>query len=461
MTTKTSIFIFRRDFRLTDNVGFLKCYKESTSVLPIFIFTPEQTRNNEYFSNHCFQFMIESLFELDELLYSKYKTHLHFFYGDNITILRKIKKEIDYQSIYYNMDYTPYALERDKEIQEFCENEGVECITTEDYLLYPMGTIMKKDRTFYQKYTPFKNAGLKFTPNQVQKAVLRATKFMKQKHFDFEFSKEEIEGLYHSNPHLLEKGGRSHALKILKNPSYFNQYKEMRNSLTYQTTHLSAYIKFGCISIREVYWAFHRNHTIIDQLLWREFYYYLIYYIPEILKRGVAQHEKFNHIEWRNNRNWFEKWKEGRTGFPVVDAGIREMNETGYMHNRARLIVASVLIKILQIDWKWGEKYFAQMLVDYDPSVNNGNWQWCAGVGENPQDYWRFFSPWKQAIDYDPDCEYIKRWIPELREIPNEIIHHWDMEHQEWKDKTEYPKPLTVFDAELRESTLEMYRKSF
>jgi hypothetical protein len=122
---------------------------------------------------------------------------------------------------------------------------------------------------------------------------------MKQKHFDFEFLKEDIEGLYHSNPHLLEKGGRSHALKILKNPSYFHQYKEMRNSLTYQTTHLSAYIKFGCVSIREVYWAFHRNHSIIDQLLWREFYYYLIYYIPEILKRGVAQHEKFNHIEWR------------------------------------------------------------------------------------------------------------------------------------------------------------------
>ncbi len=462
----TSIFIFRRDYRLVDNLAFMECYRSSSKILPIFIFTSEQTgKENEYFGSNSFQFLVESLYDLENELKEKYKAKLHYFFGDNISILKKIRKEVEYDKIFFNMDYTPYARKRDEEIKKYCEEEKVECVTKEDYLLYPMGTIVKKDGLYYQKYTPFKNVGIKMTPQKVVKMTYKSDKFLKKDKMEGEIDKKRIETLYKKNEKLISKGGREEALKILKHPERWNQYKEMRNDLMYQTTHLSPYIKFGCVSIREVYWDFRETvgltNGIIEQLLWREFYFYLIYNQPEILEKGLPQHMKFANIKWKNNRDWFEKWKEGKTGYPVVDAGMREMNETGYMHNRARLIIASILIKILQIDWRWGEKYLATMLVDYDPSVNNGNWQWCAGVGENPQDYWRFFSPWKQAMDYDPQCEYIKKWVPELKDIPDEVVLDWNNKHKEWKEKTTYPKPIVEFDAELRESTLEMYRASF
>ncbi len=458
-----SVFIFRRDFRIIDNLGFLKCYEESDEVLPIFIFTPEQANpnQNQYFSSKCFTFLVDGLKDLDKYL-KKLKTRLYIFYDDNVDCLKKIKREYDYDRIYTNIDYTPYAKKRDKDINEYCEENNIELVGVEDYLLYPMGTIKKNDGGVYQKYTPFKNTAIKMTPEKPSsKKKFNASKFVKKSishTIDWDRVSNQMEEI-----DILAQ--RDVALNILKKANTFAAYKEYRNQLTYQTTHLSPYIKYGLVSIREVYWAFREkvglNNGIIEQLLWREFYFYIINYQPEILTKGQPQHMKFGYIPWKNNRNWFEKWKEGRTGYPVVDAGIREMNETGYMHNRARLIVASILIKVLQIDWRWGEKYFSQKLIDYDPSVNNGNWQWCAGTGENPQDYWRFFSPWKQAMDYDPQCEYIKRWVPELENIPNEIVLKWNEKYEEYKNQTTYPKPIVEFDSELRDSTLEMYRESF
>ncbi len=462
-----SIFIFRRDFRVQDNKGFIKCFEESEDILPIFIFTPEQVdkNKNEYYNSNAIQFMIESLNSLDKELKKTFKSKLYYFYGDNFDVLKKIKKEFDFDSIYFNMDYTPYAKKRDEEIEKYCLSENIKCIKTEDYLLYPMGTIVKKDGLYYQKYTPFKNVGIKMTPDKPIIKKYKSGKLIKNKKFDLEIENEKINKFYTNNPHLLVKGGREEALDILKHAKEWNAYKEYRNDLSYNTTHLSAYIKFGCVSIREVYWDFKEkvglNNGIIEQLLWREFYFYLINYLPQILSKGEPQHEKFAFIDWKNNKDWFDKWKEGKTGFPVVDAGMREMNQTGYMHNRARLITCSIGVKVLQLDWRWTEKYYAQMFVDYDPSVNNGNNQWCSGTGENPQDYWRFFSPWKQAQDYDPNCEYIKKWVPELKDIPNDIILKWNEKNKEWKDKTTYPKPLVDFDAALRESTLDIYRESF
>ncbi len=460
-----SIFIFRRDYRLYDNTAFIECYNNSEHILPIFIFTPEQTKENKYFSSNSFQFLINSLNDLDLDLKNKYKSKLYYFYGDNIDILNKINKKINIKDIYFNIDYTPYAIQRDNSIRKFCEDNNILCKTFEDYLLFPIGTITKKDGGYYQKYTPFKNTAIKMNPNKPKNNTFRSNKFIKNVNFDFSYDTSNLHNLYTHNPNLLLNGGRSEALKILKNSQKFSSYKDHRNDLTYQTTHLSAFIKFGCVSIREVYWNFKDkvglHNGLIEQLLWREFYFYIIYNQPDILTKGNPQHMKFAYIPWKNNKNHFEKWKKGETGFPVVDAGIREMITTGYMHNRARLITASILIKVLQIDWKWGEEYMAKNYMDYDPSVNNGNWQWCSGTGENPQDYWRFFSPWKQAIDYDPNCEYIKKWIPELKDIPNEAILKWNEKYNEFKDQTTYPKPLVEFDAKLREETLEMYRDSF
>lgn len=466
-----SVFIFRRDLRIQDNKGFIKCLEESTEVLPVFIFTPEQIDEdkNEYYNSNSIQFMIESLRSLNADIKRVFKSRLYYFYGDNLEVLQKIKKVYDYNSIYFNMDYTPYAKKRDTDIKRYCDDsdDDIKCIMTEDYLLYPIGTIVKKDGTYYRKYTPFKNVGIKLTPDKPvlkKYSSMKPLKLVKRLKFNFEIGEAKISKFYKDNPHLLVNGGRSEALGILKKADNWDKYKDNRNDLSYNTTHLSAYIKFGCVSIREVYWEFKEevglNNGIIAQLLWREFYFYLIHYLPEILTKGRPQHEKFAFIKWDNNKEWFNKWKEGQTGFPVVDAGMREMNQTGYMHNRTRLITCSIGIKILQLDWRWTEKYYAQMFVDYDPSVNNGNNQWCSGTGENPQDYWRFFSPWRQAIDYDPNCEYIKKWVPELKDVPNDVILKWNEKHEEWKDKTDYPEPLVDFDAKLRESTLDIYRSS-
>ena len=236
------------------------------------------------------------------------------------------------------------------------------------------------------------------------------------------------------------QGGRKEALHLLKNIAHLKNYKEIRNFPALAgTTHLSAHNKFGTVSIREVYQTivkcFGKTHTLINELYWRDFFTHILYHFPHVL--GEAFHKKYNDIRWENNKNFFKKWCLGMTGFPIVDAGMRELNQTGYMHNRVRMIVASFLVKDLHIDWRWGEKYFAQQLIDYDPAVNNGNWQWAASTGCDAQPYFRIFNPWRQQVQYDPDCVYIKKWLPELINISPKIIHEL------YKNKMNgYPQPL-------------------
>jgi deoxyribodipyrimidine photo-lyase len=195
---------------------------------------------------------------------------------------------------------------------------------------------------------------------------------------------------------------------------------------------------------------------LIDQLLWREFYYYLAYYFPRVLQ-GKSLKEQYDGIKWNNDPKIFEAWTNGNTGFPGVDAGMREMNSTGYMHNRARLITSGILIKILNIDWRLGEKYFARTLIDYDPSVNNGNWQWSSGSGADSQPYFRIMSPWKQVIDNDPDCEYIKKWIPELADVPVKDILNWGKSYTKYKN-IKYPKPIVDYEV-MRKEIVDVYKK--
>jgi deoxyribodipyrimidine photo-lyase len=450
-----SIFIFRRDYRLTDNSAFIECYKKSDSILPIFIFTPEQTKDNEYFSSNSFQFLLESLNSLDDELKDKFKSQLHYYYGTNTAVLEKLLKEYKYNSIYFNIDYTPYAVKRDELIKDFCKKNSIECNTYEDYLLFPIGTLLKADGKAYEKYTPFKNNAKTKKFRNINTYEFKVNKFDKIK-YDFKLSSLK----YTFNENLFVHGGRDNALEILKNIQIFVNYGSERNDLITSTTHLSAYIKYGCISIREVFNtvfnAFGINHVLIDQLLWREFYYYLVYYFPRVLE-GKSLKEQYDGIKWNNDPKIFEAWKEGKTGFPGVDAGIREMNSTGYMHNRARLITSGILIKILNIDWRLGEKYFATMLIDYDPSVNNGNWQWSSGSGADSQPYFRIMSPWKQVIDNDPDCEYIKKWIPELKDVPIKDIQNWGKTYTKYKN-IKYPKPIVDYDS-MRKKIVEVYKK--
>jgi deoxyribodipyrimidine photo-lyase len=208
------------------------------------------------------------------------------------------------------------------------------------------------------------------------------------------------------------------------------------------TSHLSAHNKFGTVSIREVYHRirklFGASHTLISELYWRDFFTHIVYHFPHVM--GGAFHEKYNGLKWANREDFFKAWCEGRTGFPIVDAGMRELNTTGHMHNRVRMVVSSFLVKDLHIDWRWGERYFAQQLTDYDPAVNNGNWQWAASTGCDAQPYFRIFNPWKQQQRYDLDCEYIKKWIPALRSLPPKDIH--DLEKQRERKPGSYPEPI-------------------
>lgn len=455
-----SIFIFRRDIRLNDNTALIECFKKSDSVLPIFIFTPEQIddKKNKYFSSNAFQFMIESLESLNVELNDNFNSQIHYFIGDNIEVLNKLLKDYKYDSIFFNVDYTPYARKRDDSIKEFCDKNGVLCNTYEDYLLMPIGTFLKSDGDVYQKYTPFKNNAKKSKIPLPNNFKFKDNKFVKLKG---EFNLSVLDKYYEINPHIANHGGRDFALNILKNLQQFAHYDTERNNLNKKTTELSAYIKFGNVSIREVYDAILKKlgnkSVLIDQLLWREFYYYLIYYIPRILENGESLKINYDKIKWGNSLASLEAWKSGNTGFPGVDAGMREMNETGFMHNRARLITSGILIKILNCDWRLGEQYFAQKLVDYDPSVNNGNWQWSSGSGADSQPYFRILSPWRQTETNDPECEYIKKWIPELEGVANKDIHNWGEAHKKYKD-VKYPKPIVNYDV-MRKEIVNLYKK--
>jgi deoxyribodipyrimidine photo-lyase len=258
------------------------------------------------------------------------------------------------------------------------------------------------------------------------------------------------------NPAILVHGGRPYAIELLKMAvKTQSRYFSTRDQPAKPTSLLSASIKFGCVSIREVYATFKSNHTFTRQLYWRDFYANILFSFPHVL--GNAMKPNYQGIRWHHNTSWFKAWCKGQTGFPIVDAGMRQMNETGYMHNRVRLIVASFLVKTLLISWEYGEMYFARKLTDYDPASNNGNWQWIASTGADSQPYFRIFNPTEQGKKVDPDCEYIKTWIPELRGLSPREIHNWTTTQT---GAVEYPKPICDYRKQ-KEEAIKMYEAVF
>lgn len=444
-----SVFIFRRSYRLKDNIGLNNALEKSKTVIPIFIFTPEQIINNSYKSDNAIQFMIESLNDLNEQLKNN-KSKLYYFFGEQHKIIEKIIKKLNINSVFVNQDYTKYSVERDLKIKKTCEKYNVNFESYEDILLNDVKSILT-GKSVYKKFTPYFN--------KASKIIIKKPKTVNgnyyNKKIDFEFNKSLIN--YNHNKNIQIKGGRKEGLKILKKIIEFKNYNEKRNDLTYQTTLLSAYIKFGCLSIREIYYEIINNlgkkNNLIKQLYWRDFYYNIAYEYPNVFKGPLKL--KYSKIKWNNNIKYFNAWKNGKTGFPIVDAGMRQLNITGYMHNRARLITSNFLIKILLIDWRKGEKYYATKLIDYDPSVNNGNWQWSSSSGADSQPYFRIFNPWLQSEKYDKNCEYIKKWIPELKNVENNKIHKWYKFYN-----NEYIKPIVDYKKQKIKS-IKMYKKLF
>lgn len=456
------LFIFRRDLRCYDNRGLIQAMKDYGNVIPIFIYTPEQvSTKNAYRSENAIEFMTESLYDLEREL-KKYGSDLHLFHGDNVSVLRKIMSTIKVCAIVWNEDYTPYAQKRDKAIESLCKSKKIDCVKAEDYLLSPIGTFLKSNDDPYTIFTPFRNNVLtleKYIDKPTETSMFKTK--LKKVRFSSNFTDLKKVPLF-KNQEKLVSGGRKNGLSCLARLPKQRNYNKTRSDLSLPTSQLSAYIKFGCLSIREVYWRmrklFPKSNDILSQLIWREFYFYIGYYYPKVLK-GKNFQTKWKTFKWRKSEKEFKAWCEGRTGFPIIDAGMRELNTTGYMHNRARLITSNFLNRILGQDWRRGEKYFASQLTDYDPLVNNGNWQWIASTGTDTSPYsQRLFNPWLQGERYDPDCKYIKKWIPELKNVERIDIHHWDdCGMLEKYKEVDYPAPIVDY-SERRQDSLKMYR---
>jgi deoxyribodipyrimidine photo-lyase len=471
----TGIFIFRRDLRIFDNIGLHEMTKICKRIIPIFIFTPEQvTEKNKFRSKNAIQFMIESLDDLAGNL-SIHKSGLYCFMGENVDVIQSVLKHVGARHIGFNRDYTPYAFKRDREIADLCAKLDVQCHQFDDYYLFPPGTLTKDGfqeiETFakgergaegtqtqgnegvhfddyYRKFTPFYEKAKKEF-RHMRKSVVLNPKSLSKMDAVKGLTTVHLTDMYirHAsmNPNVSCRGGRRYALDALADARQSQRrYSETRDRLIVPTSRMSAYIKFGCVSIGEVFESFKNISELVRQLIWREFYAHTLFVFPEVLTQ----------YSWRENQGnatktdaLFKAWKDGETGVPIVDACMRELNKTGYMHNRGRLIVASYLAKTLGVDWRMGERYFAQQLVDYDVASNNGNWRWIASAAElkvqdgsrevtvhlDTQPPFRTFSPWLQAKKCDPDAEYIKKWVPELRTVePKEILR--------WKDVSDkYP----------------------
>lgn len=452
---KNVLFIFRRDLRLDDNIGLLQALKCAERVIPCFILDPMQVGDkNSYRSENAVQFMIESLHDLAGSLKKK-KAKLYVFDGDPKTVITKIYNVVKFDAVFINRDYTPYSKKRDKALAAWCKKHSVDFIAASDLLLHEPKDVLKSNKQPYTIFTPF-----------YKKARLLLVRAPEKNLFKNYYTKsitgssETLLGgrVKHQNNKLAVHGGRASCLKILKHLDDHKDYAKQRDIPSHATTLLSAHLKFGTCSVREIFHAIKQQlgsgHQLLRQLYWRDFFTHIAYNFPYVF--GHAYHKKYDKLWWENDRKKFTAWCEGETGFPIVDAGMRELNTTGFMHNRVRMIVASFLTKDLHIDWQWGEKYFAQKLVDYDPSVNNGNWQWSASTGCDAQPYFRIFNPWLQQKKFDPHAEYIKRWVPELKQLTPKDIHAWYK--QTITGAENYPKPIVDHAQESAKAKL-LYKK--
>lgn len=455
MTVKfhKTLFLFRRDLRLEDNIGLIFALQFSKIVIPAFVFTTEQIERNPFKSEHCLQFMIESLKDLDNQLREK-GGKLFYFKGNPEEIVAKCIRECNIDAVIVNRDYTPYSRARDEKLKKACTEGNISFYSFDDALLHPPEKTLKKERRPYTLFTPyFRNAS--------KQNVLLPIKNRWSNYFRGSIAFAGSESFFPKQRVKNELiGGRAEALNILKKLSVFANYGSLRGfpAEEYSATHLSPYLKFTICSPREVYAAIchqlSHHHALVRSLYWRDFFTSIAFFFPHIFTGSF--HPKFDSLPWSYNKQAYQRWCEGSTGFPIVDAGMREMNETGFMHNRVRMITASFLIKDLHIDWRWGEKYFAQTLIDYDPAVNNGNWQWVASTGSDAQPYFRIFNPWLQQRKWDPECIYIKKWIPELHSCTSKVIHTWNEKtsHGQYK---KYPAPMVDHQNEA-EKTLQAYQ---
>lgn len=415
MKDKIAIFWFRRDLRLEDNVGLYQATLSEFPVLPIFIFDATILNQLEDKKDRRVDYIHQTLSEINHQLKS-HQSKLQTFYGKPNDIYRDLADKYDIQAVYCNRDYEPSAIKRDTEIYNFFKEKNIPFKAYKDQVIFDKNDILKKDNTPYTVYTPYaKKWKENLTKEDYQSYKTNFSNFYQQ-------SFSEI----HS---LKEIGFEKTAYKFIQSTldkEIVKDYDQFRDFPALQkTTQLGTALRFGTISVRKcVAFALKHNATWLSELIWREFFMQILYHFPNVVNQSFKK--KYDEIQWRNNEIEFDKWCKGKTGYPIVDAGMRQLNKTGYMHNRVRMIVASFLCKHLLIDWRWGETYFAQKLNDYDLSANNGNWQWAAGSGCDAAPYFRVFNPKLQTEKFDKELKYIKKWVTEFEtlEYPQPIVEH-------------------------------------
>ena len=426
---KLNIFWFRRDLRLGDNKALNHAFEEGLPVLPVFIFDTaiidELPANDPRIS-----FIYSTLVNINNDL-QKQGSSLLVLKGDPEKVWSELITSYEINSVYINKDYEPYSISRDLKIEAILRKNKILLFRDKDQVIFEEQEILKSDQNPYTLFTPYKNKWLqKF--KTIGPLTHDLTLSKKQNYFKGGFSMASLEKL----------GFRKSLQKVKPfDLAVINDYHKYRDFPALdKTSYLGPHLRFGTVSIRHIVERTAReNPVFLSELIWREFFMQILFNFPHVITGNFRS--KYDNISWRNNEADFEIWCKGQTGYPIVDAGMRQLNETGYMHNRVRMITAGFLCKHLLIDWRWGEAYFAEKLLDYELSSNNGNWQWAAGTGCDAAPYFRVFNPETQQTKFDRNKEYIKRWVPEI-------------------DKPEYPAPMVDHDF-ARKRVIEAYKLGF
>lgn len=424
------IFWMRRDLRLNDSAGLYHALRSGLPVLPVFIFDKTILDRLENKNDRRVDFIHKALLSLQEELV-KAGSSLLVIHETPHNTFNKLLDEFTVKAVYTNHDYEPYAKERDEEIKNLLDKKKIQFTSYKDQVVFEKDEVVKDDGKPYTVFTPY---------SRKWKKVL--TDFHTKEYPTKKYFKNFLKTKSFEIPSLKEIGFETTDIKFSLpklTPALLKNYKDNRDFPSVAgTSRISMHLRFGTISIRKTtLYALQYSEIWLNELIWREFYMMILWHFPHVEKHSFKK--EYDRIEWSNNENEFEKWCNGQTGFPIVDAGMRELNSTGFMHNRVRMITASFLVKDLLIDWRWGEAYFAEKLNDFDLSANNGGWQWAAGSGCDAAPYFRIFNPDSQQQKFDADLEYIKKWIPEF-------------------GTSKYPQPI-VDHAQARIRTLTVYKK--
>ena len=452
-----SVFIFRRDLRLTDNRALLALKKKNAAtspalpILPLFFFNPQQIspQLNPYYSPNCVEFMLQSLVDLngpDQL-----GSSLVLLDGTDEQCLQHVSEAFDIQRIGFNKDITPFAKKRDADLMAWCKKREIDVVTSEDdyTLLSCDGNVKSGSGRPYAVFTPFYNKVMSEHVPEIPKVakddaspptvgfVKGATKALASHAVD----PATLVSVYlpsGPNKQLALVGGRRAGLERLANLGSFKNYQEERDfPFADKTTKLSPYLKFGCVSIREAFWSavevLGLRHGLVREIMWREFYAHVLFHNPHLVcaqvERGAKNmpfNEKYALFKWTWKDEHWEAFRRGSVGVPLVDAAVRCFNATGWCHNRCRMVIANFAVKVLGVDWRLCERWYATKAIDYDVASNNGGWLWSSGQGADAQPYFRTFNAFRQSERFDADCAFIKKWVPQLAAVPAKDIHSWD-----------------------------------